>query len=181
MSDVRLGRCEQCGGDVQWLPCYDGRRRAFAPEEVRSVHATDEVRWFLTSNRGAVPGTQLAYTPTLPFRVRHVCQRQPLGYGTGGEDGIDKAKALRSAPQVRQFQVRAPYRFGYRWESEWGHIVHPDRGLCGAKVIGEMTPREAARLPTMPMCKECVVRYRRRHPQDPVFRPVEPDGPAEPS
>ncbi|MHA7135557.1 hypothetical protein [Oerskovia turbata] len=171
MSEVRAGRCEQCGGEVQWLPCYDGRRRAFAPGEVRSAAAGDDVRWFLTSNRGAVPGTQLAYQPTMPFRVRHVCRSRPAGEG---EDVIDKAKILRSAPPVREFVVRPPYRFGYRWESEWGHIVHPDRGLCGAKVIGEMTPREAARLPSMPMCPECLVRYRRRHPHDAVRRPAEP-------
>ncbi|MEK8228310.1 hypothetical protein NKG05_22990 [Oerskovia sp. M15] len=152
------------------MPCYDGRRRAFALDEVRSEHARDEVRWFLTSNKGAVPGTQLAYKPTMPFRVRHVCQRQPQGYGAGGEeDRQGRSPALRTAGA----RVPGPPALPVRLSVGVGVGTHraPGPGLCGAKVIGAMSPREAERLPTMPMCKECVVRYRRRHPGD-VVRPA---------
>ncbi|HEY8720804.1 hypothetical protein [Pengzhenrongella sp.] len=149
--------CPECGATTFWASTYNGMRRQFDATPVQNPRAPEQVRWYLSRARGAVPATIALRPATEPFLMLHFCRATRVGTGEKALSGFEIAKS--TGPRVPDVVLDAQFSYSYRWVSNWAHIVRGLRTLCGARVLERLSEAELGRLAQMPVCPKCLARY----------------------
>ncbi|RXR21726.1 hypothetical protein EQW78_17615 [Oerskovia turbata] len=159
MADIT--RCKDCLADIVWLTTITGHRMPFNATEFDGATGSDiGERWYIHRTRGAIPQDIAQGIPkNAPFLTRHRCIQSRISTGTtqlGWWTEINR----QPGPRMADFPIEAPWRYDYRWASNYVHIArHAYMAICSARLPGMNSDREADRMESMPVCPKCMHLY----------------------